>query len=422
MRKILKILMLLAMLFPLASCQTPAKEKEEPLVSEAKGETNAITEEKEEEPVAPPAPVTTTVKMSVVGDIMVHSYQYEDAYDAKTKTYDFSHNFADVKKYFDASDITVGNLETVFAGEEAGIGDYPMFNTPDAFAYTLKDAGFDLFTTANNHCMDRYKSGASRTIDLLNTLGIDHIGTYKTKEERDKILVKEINGISFAFLSYTYGTNGISVPDDFFVNIIDAEVIKSDISAAKATGADFIVVMPHMGNEYETYVKDVFKNWANLMFEAGADIILASHPHVLQPMEMRDITLEDGSTRKGFIIYSLGNFISSQTTPPRNAGIILNMEFEKTEGKTAFIKNISFIPIWTQFRNAQNTNHFVVRSVYEMLTLSDEEKLKTLRTQDVTRLKEIHSEVTDTFFDYETPLSDIKNSYIFYEDGEETEN
>lgn len=370
-----------------------------------------VTEHKEGKITA----ATSNVKLTFTGDIMCHSYQYNEAYDPSTGQYDFMHNFADMKKYFDKADFVIGNLETVFAGADIGISDYPCFNSPDSFADAIKDAGFDLLTTANNHCMDKRMSGALRTLDVLDGLDIDHVGTYRSAEARNEIYIKEINGMKIAFLSYTYGTNGIRVPEEWLVNLMDEELIKNDIKKAKELGPDLIIVMPHMGNEYEEYVRDVFKNWAHMMLEAGADIVVASHPHILQPMETVEISNGDGSIRTGFIMYSMGNFISSQTTPPRNASILLNIELEKTGNDDAFIKKVSFVPIWTQFQNANWENHFVVRSVYEMLTLSQDQLNATVRSKDIPRLKEIHYQTTKTLLDRDIPLEDIQDEYIFYE-------
>lgn len=369
--------------------------------------------EQEEIPVE-----TVTASLAVTGDIMVHSYQYEEAYDQSTGKYDFMHNFTDMKKYFDSADYSIGNFETVLAGEDVGISDYPCFNTPDSFLDSLEYSGIDFVTTANNHCMDKGTDGLLRTIDKLDEYGFDHTGTYKDEESRNEVFVKDINGITFAFLSYTYGTNGIPVKNPWNVNILDEELIKSDIEKAKELNPDFIVVLPHMGVEYEIYPREEFKEWADFMFNCGADIILASHPHVLQPMEVREITKDDGSTQNGFIIYSLGNFISSQTTPPRNAGIIVNLDFEKKGIEKAELTKVSFIPVWTQFRNAQNINHFMVRSVYEMLTLPQNEMYNTLRQKDIARLKDIHKETTSMYLDRDVPLEEIQDEYTFWEKSE----
>ncbi|MDD3393524.1 MAG: CapA family protein [Clostridia bacterium] len=357
-------------------------------------------------------PMVKQVKLAVVGDIMVHDYQYNEAYDAATDSYNFMHNFQDVKKYFDGYDLVLGNLELTFGGKEKGYSSFPCFNTPDEFLDAVKDANFDILTTANNHCMDTGKNGLIRTLDKLDEAGIAHMGTYRSAEERDKILYKEVNGITFAFLSYTYGTNGIAVPDAYLVNLIDDDdQMVADIKKAREQ-ADVVVVMPHMGNEYETYPKEVFQDWADLMFLSGADIVFASHPHVLQPMEYRRVDHGDG-VHDGFIIYSLGNFISSQTTPPRNASIVLHLTVEQVGNEPPNVKEVSFVPIWTQFRNAQDENHFVVRSVYEMVTLAKSEKDKLMRKKDQERLREVHEETASFLLNRDIPLSEIQEEYVF---------
>ena len=411
-----KIIFILMLTFLLAAC---GKENTEQVFSEdvptvVKTETTTASFELE---IQEPEPVIHTALVNFTGDLMCHSYQYEESYNSETGEYEFDHNFAAVKKYFDSADYTVGNLETVLGGEEIGARDYPCFNTPDSFASAAKDAGFDFFTTANNHCVDQGTSSLIRTLDVLDSLGIKHTGTSRSQEECDNIEITEINGIKFVFLSYTYGTNGMPFENDYNVNLMEEEAIVSDIKKAKSLEPDFVVVMPHMGNEYELYANTHQKNWADLMFNAGADIIVASHPHVLQPMEMRTITNEDGSTRQGYIMYSMGNFISSQTTPPRNASIILNMSFKKIDDNPAEITKVSFVPIWTQFRNGSNVNDFVVRSVFDVLT--DPDKETKYRSKDLSRVNDIHYETTSHLLNTDIPLEEIQDEYIFYQKADE---
>ena len=360
-----------------------------------------------------PIPNVYTAKLNFTGDLMVHSYQYNESYDSSTGSYEFDHNFEAVKKYFDSANYTVGNLETVLGGDDIGPQDYPCFNTPDSFAEAAQRAGFDLFTTANNHCCDQGTAALIRTLDILDSLNIAHVGTSRSQEERDKIVVKDINGITFAFLSYTYGTNGMPYENEYNVNLLNEQDIVSDIQKAKALNPDFIVVMPHWGTEYQTQPNQNQRDIADIIFNAGADIIIGSHPHVLQPMEIREIQNSDGTTRECFIIYSMGNFISSQTTPPRNASIILNMDFKKVEGQKAEITKVSFVPIWTQFRNGNNVNDFVVRSVYDVLT--DPEKETKYRAKDLSRVNDIHYETTSLLLNKNIALEDIQDEYTFYE-------
>lgn len=356
-------------------------------------------------------PVKKTAKLAVVGDIMVHDYQYNEAYDPATGEYDFMHNFQDAKKYFAGNDLVIGNLELTFGGDDRPYSSFPCFNTPDSFLDAVKDAGFNLLTTANNHSMDTGEAGTVRTLDRLDAYGIAHVGTYRSQEERDTILYRDVNGIRFAFLSYTYGTNGIPVPKDYLVNLIDDDRMISDIQEAQAH-ADVVVVLPHMGNEYETEPREIFVDWADKMFAAGADIVLASHPHVLQKMEYRQVDHGEG-VHDGFIIYSLGNFISSQTTPPRNASIILHLTVEQEGDAPPDVTEVSFVPIWTQFRNAADENEFVVRSVAERLSLSEEQRAQEIRPKDQKRLEEIHHETASFLLGREVPLSEMQEEYFF---------
>ena len=236
-----------------------------------------------------------TFNLAVIGDVMCHNTQYIDAYDKNTGEYDFSYVFDDISFYTKTADITVGSLETTFAGEDRGYSNYPNFNSPDALAYSLKDIGVDVLSTAGNHALDMGFSGLSRTIDVLNDADISHLGTYKSQEERDKILIKYVKGIKIAFINYTYGVNGNTIPSDksYCVNLIDKDLIKKDIDAAKQENADIIIACMHWGTEYKTYANSEQKDLADFLFQNGVDIILGNHPHVLEPMEKRTVTLED---------------------------------------------------------------------------------------------------------------------------------
>lgn len=373
--------------------------------------------------IAEPEDTIKHIKITAVGDLMVHTWQLNDAYDKETGEYDFSNDFEMVYDYLAPSDYTIGNLETVFAGAEIGYSDFPMFNTPDSFGYALKEAGFDLLTTANNHSMDKKEAGLLRTLDVLDTLEIAHVGTYRSFEESESFQITDINGIKTAFLSYTYGTNGIPVPKgkEYLINIISEEKIISDLKKVKELEPDLIIVMPHMGNEYETYTKQIFKNWADLMINNGADIVIASHPHVLQPMEIKEITEADGSQRNAFVIYSMGNFISSQRTEPRDYSMILNLSISQKDTEKPVIEKVSFIPTWVQFKNQQGMDYVRVLSVYDALSQYSEGIENNLRPKDITRLKRVHEEITKIYFGESISLEDMENEYTFYEKSTEYE-
>lgn len=298
----------------------------------------------EEEP-----PEDTKITMSVIGDIMCHDSQYKDAYVKETGSYDFSYVFSDIKYYLQIADIAVGNLETTFAGSKVGYSNYPTFNTPEQLAYDLKRIGLDVLSTANNHSLDKGYNGIVSTLNYLDDADIAHTGTYASAEDQNKILIQNVKGISMAFLSFTYGTNGIPVPSgkDYCVNLIDEDLILKQIELAKEQNPDMICVFMHWGVEYVTKPNSTQKDLADFLFKNGVDVILGGHPHVLQPMEKREITLEDGTTKDGFIIYSLGNFISGQNKLPRQSSAILNLGITK-DGETGKISidEVTYIPTY----------------------------------------------------------------------------
>lgn len=310
------------------------------------------------------------LKLTAIGDIMCHNSQYFDAYISETNTYDFSYVFEDIKDYVSSADIAIGNLETTFAGAEKGYSNYPRFNTPEQLATDLQEFGIDVLSTANNHSMDTNYPGIVSTLDYLDSAGISHVGTNRTQEEQNSILIKEINNIKIAFLSFTYGTNGISIPSDknYCVNLIDNDFILSQLDNAKQQNPDLICVNMHWGIEYQTTQNATQENLTNLLFSNGVDIILGSHPHVLQPMEKRSVVLNDGTQKDCFVIYSLGNFMSGQTQENTRSSIILNMEITKdgdTEKTT--IDNVSYVPIY-MYKAPSGKNRYRVLDIEKTIS------------------------------------------------------
>lgn len=305
---------------------------------------------------------STTINMAFTGDIMCHNTIYKDAFNSSTNSYDFSYIFDDVKYNIQTADIAVGNLETTFAGSSKGYSSYPTFNTPENLAYTLKKIGFDVLSTANNHCYDSGYSGIESTINYLDDADISHTGTYKSQEEQNQILIKNVKGIKIAFLSFTYGTNGIKVPDDksYSVNLIDKNLILNQLSLAKDQDPDMICVSMHWGIEYQTSPNSEQKDLADFLFKNGADLIIGNHPHVLQSMEKRDITLDDGSHKDGFVVYSLGNFLADQNKNYTRDSAILNLNITKDSDNKIKINSATYTPTYIYKDTSKSSNKFKI--------------------------------------------------------------
>lgn len=292
------------------------------------------------------------VSMTAVGDIMMHQWQITRGYDAGTDTFDYADSFIYVENYLNQADFTFGNLETTFAGRYKGSSSdilgyacYPMFNAPEILGNNLQDVGIDMLATANNHSLDSGKNGVFSTLDYLDSIGMRHLGTARSEEEQKELTIVEVNGITFGFCCYTYGTNGIPVPSDaeYCVNSLynyeddKLQEMCDTVRALREAGVDIVMPIIHFGTEYREMQDSYQEKCVDMLFEAGADVIIGGHPHVVEPMEIREITNADGTTRTGYVIYSLGNFISSQRYENgimKDIGLILDMEFEKKGGKT----------------------------------------------------------------------------------------
>lgn len=333
---------------------------------------------------------TSTLTISFVGDLMCHSPQMDYARIGKD-SFDFKPVFRKVKNYLSSADITIGNLETIFAGTENGYSGYPLFNSPDEYLYALKDAGFDILLTANNHSMDRGKKGIIRTIEKINSLGMSSIGSFKSQYDRDSIRVFEINGIKITLLAYTYGLNGNYIPknEKYLVNKIDTNLIKLDIEDARKKNADVVLVYFHFGEEYQrklnTYQKEIVKSAVN----SGADLIIGSHPHVIQPIEK--FLSEKNKIKEGIIAYSLGNFLSNQRWRYSDTGVILNMTIKKniSTGQIRLSK-VSFLPTWVYKGKIDGKNEFVILPADTTLSdfhnqLPQTDRLKLFQSIDDTR-------------------------------------
>ncbi|MFW5435694.1 CapA family protein [Paenibacillus apiarius] len=325
-------------------------------------------------------PYSLSGKLLAVGDIMMHSPQFPAYVNKKTGKYDFNSYFSQVKPILESADWCWANLETPLLGGEKVYTGYPMFNAPPELADALKYAGFNIVTTANNHVLDRREKGALRTLEVLKDRGFVTKGTSASLWESEQVTMLEKNGIQLGILAYTYGTNGIPLPKKkpYLVSLIDEERMIQDIKKAKEAGADIVAIALHFGNEYETKPNQQQIQLARTLVQAGADIILGSHPHVLQPYERVTVQDADGHTRDGIIIYSLGNFISNQTGDGKDIGVIFGVEIVKhmPEGRIE-LKEITAEPTWVHIDGPREKRKYRVLPMSDTVMSHSDKRLTT---------------------------------------------
>ncbi len=260
---------------------------------------------------------SSDVSILFVGDVMQHGPQIKGAYNSKIDKYEYEHSWKFVQPIISEVDIAIGNLEVTHAGKP--YSGYPQFSAPDELSSALKNVGFDVLLTANNHSCDGGAKGVIRTLDVLDGLNLLHTGTFRNKQERDQNypLIIERNNIKIAILNYTYGTNGIFVKAPLIINYIDSTTMKIDFEKAKKN-ADYIICTMHWGDEYKSLPNASQKKWEKYCYELGANMVIGSHPHVIQPVERKKVNEKEVLTA-----YSLGNFVSNQRDRYKNGGMIL---------------------------------------------------------------------------------------------------
>ncbi len=301
-------------------------------------------------------------KLSIVatGDILYHFGMIDAGYNAATEGYDFTDHYEKVRDLISGSDIALANFEGTMAEDLHPLAAYPLFNAPNAVATALSHAGFDALCTANNHCLDSGTEGIEATIDAISFNNMKHFGTKKTPGEN--LLVIEKNGIKVGLLAYSELFNGLdeNLTEDnkHMISKMDYEVIESDIKGAKSAGCDIVAVYAHWGHEYVFELTQTQTDLAHLMVEWGADLVLGSHPHVLQKTE---VVKMDGLDK--FIIYSMGNAISNQRRETidnkyTETGVLLKFNIEKNSDNT-LIKSVEMHPTWVNsFTDANGNRKF----------------------------------------------------------------
>lgn len=301
------------------------------------------------------------VELLFVGDAMQHQAQLDRAREiGGGKSYDYSGCFVDIAPEIQAADYAVCNLEVPLGGGPDYSG-FPHFSAPDAYAKALKDAGFDLFLTANNHCLDRGDKAARRTLTALENIGVDYAGTFHDGADREaKVpLIKDINGIKFGFLNYTYGTNGIEPKAGAEVALIDKDMMAREIRKTREAGAEIIVVAMHWGLEYMMLPTKNQEDLADFLIDNGVDMIIGSHPHVVQPMK---VVHNDREDKDVLVVYSLGNFLSNMRTADTRGGALVRARVIRDENGKAKFKDADYDTFMTAKPSGGKTNFRVIPS------------------------------------------------------------
>lgn len=293
------------------------------------------------------------ISLLFVGDLMQHQAQIEAAL-CNDGSYDYGHCFSLVKERISRADFAIGNLEVTLGGKP--YRGYPQFSAPDEFLYAIKDAGFDILATANNHSLDRHHRGLERTLTLIDSAGLEAIGTYHNADDRTHRypLIIEKNGIRIALLCATYGTNGIATRPPNIVNRLNREELSEDIRTARRMKADAIIAIVHWGNEYQQQPTEEQRNLAHWLISQGVDHIIGSHPHVIQPVEL--IPHTDYPTHHA-VIYSLGNYISNMSIAHSTVGLTVELTIEKI-GPTTRLKHFDHQLVWTERATLSKTKNF----------------------------------------------------------------
>ncbi|MBP3339495.1 MAG: CapA family protein [Lachnospiraceae bacterium] len=365
--------LLLTFVLALAACSKDNKidndsitTKNEQATNVADGTTETNTEEEtttEKETTTMPY-VEPEVDIIMVGDILLHD-NVQNSGKLPDGTYNYDHMFANVKDEVQAADLALVNQEVILGGVELGLTGYPCFNGAYEVGDALYKAGFNVILHATNHTLDRGKTA------LLNCMNywkkyqdVAVLGVFESQESYDNdIYVYEQDGIKIAILNYTYGTNGIPVPEDmpYAVALLDETKVVADIKKAEEI-ADFTVVCPHWGTEYVHYYSDYQTYWTNVFMNNGVDLVLGTHPHVIQPVEM----LTNDAGHSMLVYYSLGNFINSTAdsgrgTADRMIGGMAEITVAKKESGEVYIKSYGVEPLVTQlsYEPQQITTYFL---------------------------------------------------------------
>ena len=366
-------------------------------------------------------------RITFAGDLILLEDQVKRGYNGTG--YDFTEVFEYAKPYISSADYAIGVFEGPMAGEEAGYsssnfddGKELYLNFPDSFADAVKDAGFDLVTTANNHVLDKGEKGALRTLDILDALGLDHTGSYKSADAKQKEHIKlvERDGITMAILSYTYGSNYIDNSElisgglSYLTSVISGTEgeqfeqlkrgVEQDFRDAKAMSPDLIIVLPHIGTQFSNVPDTEQEVWFGIFKENGADIILGDHPHVVEP-----VTIEKYKEKNVFTAYCPGNFANIYRKYQGDTSILTDVYIDRN---TKQVIGGSIVPLYT---HAGADGNFRAVPIYDIM--NDAGLRRQLTTDDIELAAGSNSIITNVVFGHGMDITSVTERYYFNEDG-----
>ncbi|MDD6022642.1 MAG: CapA family protein [Oscillospiraceae bacterium] len=342
-------------------------------------------------------------RIAFVGDISVSQAQVQDA-TRSDGTYDFAQPFQSITGYLSGVDYAVANFETTMV-DDLSYGGEPYYNAPVQLAGSLRGLGFRLVSTANTYMLNNGIDGLVSTKNYLTEAKLKSVGTYLSQEDRDKdggAYIRDLHKIRFAFLSYTKGTDSVTMPEgceyalntlyddysDYWTDLRSSQ-IREDIQACKDAGAEVIIALVHWGSEYSRSVNTSQETVTKLMLENGVDVIIGTHPHVVGKMGFQEVELLDGTRKQCFVAYSLGDFYTDPEKDAACSTVMLSLEFSKDDQGKVTISDACYAPLYMQITEVDNKKHFELLDIYS--TIAGLERLEKMNSQQATQMNTLLS-------------------------------
>ena len=329
-------------------------------------------------------PVGRHLSLLIAGDLMQHMPQIKSAKQSDG-SYNYGECFAGIKAEVERADVAIANFETTLAGQP--YSGYPQFSAPDDFLSAVQSAGFDIMLTANNHCVDTRRKGLERTLTMMDSLRMAHLGTYRTLDERERTYpyLIEKNGLRIVLLNFTYDTNGIPVPQPCHVNLMDTLEIAADLDKARQMKPDAIIALPHWGIEYQTLPSKEQREMAAWLLSHGVDHIIGGHPHVAQPLELRN-------NGRNLVAWSMGNLVSNQSKPNTYGGYMVRLDITKS-GLQTTLSDCYYTLYWVSRppdNGYRHTYRILPIDYPDSLLTTTEKTLRSAIRQDMRQLLKEH--------------------------------